>query len=79
MEVVLLEGGDEQECNPKTIEGSLWWGNFCYSHNYRFYAEKAGFITLESRIIRPFSPYEDFPAFRKGTINYFYHAKTAGV
>ena len=75
LQMVALESASESQCNPEELEGSLWRGNFSYTHNYRFYAEKAGFETQMCEIIRPYFPYEDFPKHRN-TVNYFYWAMT---
>jgi len=75
-EIILLEPASDSEGNPEELKGSLWRANFSYTHNYRFYAEKAGLITQTCEIIRPYVPYEHFPAWRRNTVHYFYWAKT---
>lgn len=72
IQIVLVEPGSESGGSPDKLTGSVWRGNFSYTHDYRFYAEQAGFLTSKSQIIRPYHPYEDFPM-HKGTIHYYYH------
>jgi hypothetical protein len=67
-EIILLEPG---KGNPEKIKGSLWRGNFSYTHNYRFYAEKASFITQICKIIKPYI--NDYSI--KNTVHYFYWAR----
>lgn len=78
LELCLQEPANESAGSPDQLLGSLWLGNLAYTHNYRFYGEKAGFITQECRIIRPYFPYQDFPMHRN-TVHYFYHAKTGAA
>lgn len=73
VEIVLTEPGSESKGSPDKLRGSVWRGNFGYTHDYRFYAEQAGFRTSNSQIIRPYYPYESFPM-HKCTIHYHYHA-----
>jgi len=75
LDVLLLEPANELKGNPEKLNGSLWRGNFSYTHNYRLYAEKAGLYTKKFQIIRPYFPYNDFPM-HNGTVHYFYWAKT---
>ena len=72
VEILLTEPGSESAGSPDKLGGSVWRGNFGYTHDYKYYAEQAGFLTAASKIIRPYYPYEDFPAHR-GTIHYYYH------
>lgn len=76
LEILLLEPGNELRGCPDGLKGSVWRGNFSYTHDYRFYAENAGLTTVESRIIRPYD--ENFPEHR-GTIHYYYHARTSST
>lgn len=78
LQVILLEPANKSQGDPSELKGSLWRGNFSYTHNYRFYAEKANLITQTCRIIRPYRPYEDFPNHRN-TVHYFYWAKTGNT
>ncbi|MDD5174145.1 MAG: class I SAM-dependent methyltransferase [Candidatus Omnitrophica bacterium] len=72
LEIILLEPANELKKNPEEIKGSVWRGNLSYTHNYRFYAEKAGFITKKCRIIKPYFPYERSPVIHNGTVLYYY-------
>lgn len=75
LELIISEPADESKCNPEELKGSLWRGNFSYTHNYRFYAKQSGLVTQTCEIIRPYFPYEDFPTHRN-TVHYFYWART---
>lgn len=74
LEIFLVEPANEIKGKPEGFDGSSWRGNFSYTHNYEFYAKRAGFTTLSRRIIRPYVPYEDFPVHR-GTVHYYYIGK----
>lgn len=54
--VIFNEGGTVENGLPDTIEGSLHWYEFLYSHNYKYYAEKNGFRTIQTRLVRGQSP-----------------------
>lgn len=71
VEIILTEPGSESKGSPDKLRGSVWRGNFGYTHDYRFYAEQSGFVTYESQIIRPYFPYDEFPM-HKNTIHYYY-------
>lgn len=55
VEVVLTESASLSGRDPLTIPGSKPREWFDYSHNYRHYAERHGFATVEARLIRPYS------------------------
>lgn len=75
LRLFVSEPANESQGRPDELCGSLWRGNFSYTHDYRHYAESSGMETLESRIIRPYWPYEDFPVHRD-TVHYFYHGRS---
>ncbi|MBI1870448.1 MAG: hypothetical protein HYS07_04560 [Chlamydiae bacterium] len=75
LQIILLEPANESEGNPEKVKGSLWRGDFSYTHNYRFYAEKGGLITQTCEILRPYFPYENFPIHRN-TVHYFYGGRS---
>lgn len=77
LKILLLEPGNESEGAPDNLKRSIWRGNFSYTHDYKYYAEKAGFKTIKCRIIKPYHPYEDFPQ-HKYTIHYYYYGKVNG-
>ena len=70
--VLLNEPGNDRRVKPDELEGSMWRGNFSYTHNYKFYAEKAGIKTVKSRIIRPYI------GKKASTVHYFYYGRTKG-
>lgn len=72
VECLLVEPGNESEGSPDALMGTRWRAELSYTHDYRWYAERAGLRTLESRIIRPFLPYEAFPSYHRDTVHYFY-------
>lgn len=77
VKMVLTEPGNESKGCPDKLNGSLWRDNFSYTHDYKFYAEKAGLETIEYKIIRPYYPYtnkEFLP--HKDTIHYYWYGKT---
>ena len=75
LKILLLEPGNEAKGKPDEIKTSIWKGNFSFTHDYKWYAEKLGIETTKCQIIRPYYPYEDFPI-HKNTVHYFYSAKT---
>jgi len=75
LRILISEPASESEGKPDEIKGSLWRGNFSYTHNYKYYAEASGLETEKCRIIRPYLPHKDFPG-RIDTAHYFYSAKT---
>jgi hypothetical protein len=72
LECLLVEPADEAAGSPDVLAGSRWRADLSYTHDYRWYAERAGLRTLESRIIRPFVPYEAFPSSMHHTVHYCY-------
>jgi hypothetical protein len=70
LEIVLLEPGNDSKGNPMKLTGSLWRGNFSYTHNYKYYAEKAGFSLIRCEIIRPYPANKISP--HQHTIHYFF-------
>lgn len=71
--VILVEPAARQTGRePDQIGGSTWRGQFSYSHDYRAYAQRAGFATLAWDVIRPTkdpqSPHRD-------TRHYFYYGQ----
>ena len=66
---VFDEPGNNLNINPLTYQGSYPRGNFSYTHNYKYYAEKHGFKSLKWNLIKPYSPQEDFYPNHQGTIH----------
>ena len=75
LKIILGEGGNESKGKPDKIKTSIYRGNFSYTHDYKWYAEKSGIETVKCEIIRPYYPYEDFPT-HENTVHYFYYGKT---
>ena len=71
--IFLLEPGNSSIKKPDEIHGSLWRGNFSYTHDYKYYAEMAGLKTIKSQIITPYSP-ED--SVHSSTCHYYYIGET---
>lgn len=76
--VLLNEPGNESQCKVDELRGSIWRGNFSYTHNYKYYAERAGIKTVKSKVIRPFLNMGKNRILysRYFTIHYFYYGKT---
>ena len=72
LELWLLEPAQESGRDPSSVPGSTWQGNFSYTHNYRCYAEAAGWQTKICEIIRPYS----HDRMRRSTVHYFYAGST---
>jgi hypothetical protein len=72
--ILISEPANEYKGKPNEIKKSIYRGNFSYTHDYKWYAEKSGFETVKCEIIRPYYPYVDFPA-HKNTVQYFYYGK----
>jgi hypothetical protein len=66
---------DESKIKLDELEGSTWRGNFAFSHNYKWYAEKADFKTVKCELIRPYCPPEDYPPDRRNEVHYYYYGK----
>ena len=75
LEIILLEPQNEFYVSNHIINKSSYRGNFSFNHDYKFYAEKADIETINSRKIRPYIPYEDYPE-HKGTVHYYYYGKS---
>ena len=61
LKIFLHEAGNESTGKPDEIKTSIYRGEFSYTHDYKWYAEKSGIETVKCEIIRPYYPYEDFP------------------
>jgi hypothetical protein len=61
LKILISETAYEFKGKPGEIKTSIWRGNFSYTHDYKWYAEKSGIETVKCEIIRPYYPYEDFP------------------
>ena len=68
-EVLILEPGACDGTPPDELQGSIYRDNFSITHNYRYYAERAGLRTISSKIIYPYS--RSSP--HQGVIHLFYH------
>jgi len=68
--VLLVESVRDDGRAPDRLDGSVWRGNFSYTHDYKYYAERAGMRTVEHAIIRTHSD-PTSPHFH--TRSYFYH------
>jgi hypothetical protein len=68
--IVLAEPAQEGAASPDRLDGSVWRGNFSYTHDYRYYGERAGLKTIEQRMIRL---HFDTASPRHRTVSYFYH------
>ncbi len=74
--IVLHEPANTLRGAPDQIEGSLYRENFSYTHNYKFYSEKAGFNTDECDIKNPFTEKSVESLLRRGTVHYFWHGRS---
>lgn len=63
------EPGNDLNINPLIYQGSYPRGDFSYTHNYEYYAEKYGFKSLKWNLIKPYSPQEDFYPNHQGTVH----------
>jgi hypothetical protein len=75
LKILIDDPGNESKGKPNEIKTSIYRGNFSYTHDYKWYAEKSGIETVQCEIIRPYYPYADFPM-RENTVHYFYSGKT---
>ena len=73
----MVEPASELPGSPDELGGARWRAELSYTHDYRWYAARAGLRTLECRIIRPYVPYEAFPRYHRNTVHYFYRGETA--
>lgn len=67
--IIFDEPGNCLNINPETIQGSHPRGNFSYTHNYKFYAERHGFKTSKWDIVRPYLPQEKYFPDHQGTVH----------
>jgi len=74
--VLLNEPGSESQGKVDELRGSIWRGNFSYTHNYKYYAERAGIETIKSKVIRPYLSANRVLDSRYFTVNYFYYGRT---
>lgn len=51
--LILNENSFYDDCEIDEIHGSRWRGSFSFSHDYKYYAENAGFKTVEFASIQP--------------------------
>jgi hypothetical protein len=70
--ILLCEPADDTSDKVPDLKGSTWRGNFSYTHNYRYHAEKEGIITTNCEIIKP---YPDNP---REAGNFFYYGEAPG-
>ena len=75
--MILHEPGRDSEGSPDQLHTSRWRGNFSYTQDYRYYAEKYGLVTVKCEIIRPYLPLDQFPGY-EDTVHYFYHGRSPG-
>jgi len=71
-ELLLVEPGSDRQGAPDSLHGSRYRDNFSYTHDYRYYGEQAGLVTVKVKIIHPYLQREQFPH-HYNTIHYFYH------
>ena len=72
LECLVVEPANDATGSPDALAGSRWRADLSYTHDYGWYAERAGMRTIESRVIRPFLPYAAFPSYLQHTVHYFY-------
>ncbi len=68
----ICEPANDSKGAPDGLGKSLWRGNFSYTHDYKYYAEKVGMITEQCKIIRPYKNTID----NKNTVHYYYVSYT---
>jgi hypothetical protein len=73
VEVVFTESASLVRGNPMEIEWSKPREWFDYTHNYRRYAEKHGFETVEARLVRPYDA--DDPV-HGSVVHYFFWGRS---
>ena len=73
-EIMLMEPGDDAAGNPAELKESVWRGGFSFTHNYKLASGRSGLREIQTRIIHPYVPPEDHPAFHRHTVVYFHHA-----
>lgn len=74
VKILLNEPGSESQGKVDELRGSIWRWNFSYTHNYKFYAERAGIKTVKSKVIRPYLSDKNRILYFK--ILYFYYGET---
>jgi Putative methyltransferase len=73
-EILINEPGYFDTVSPDRLHGSQYRDNLSFTHDYRYYAEKAGLITFSSRVIRVYLS-ADHSSLQYKTVHYFYHGK----
>lgn len=73
--LLLLEPGTELWGPADDVARSVYAGNLSYMHGYRSLAERSGWETVESRVIRPYAPYTAFPQ-HLHTVHCYFHGIT---
>jgi hypothetical protein len=53
--ITLSEPASLKNGPPEQLHGSRWRANFSYSHDYRWYAEKAGWTTGYCHVVAPYT------------------------
>lgn|SRR5208337_2586122 len=71
-EILLNEPGRFDKRSPDELQGSQYRDNFSFTHDYRYYAAKAGLKACASKIIRVHPSMPPSSLMYK-TIHYFYH------
>ncbi len=74
--VILQEPANNLRGNPDQLKGSLYRGNFSYTHNYKYYAEENGFVTVNHEIHKPFIDKTVESLLAKGTVHYIWHGRS---
>ena len=69
IEFIFDEPGNNLNSKNISFKGSSPRGNFSYTHNYKYYAEKNNFKTYKWEIIKPFEPQGQFYPDHQGTIH----------
>ena len=72
LKILISEPANESQGRPDELRKSIWRGNFSYTHDYKYYAEESGIETLECKITKPYTPYNNFPT-KRNTVHYFYY------
>jgi hypothetical protein len=66
--VIMEPSVESYDCDPRSLAGSRWGEGFMAIHDYRHYAERAGFRTTRCEIIRPYAKGTD----RASSVHYLY-------
>ncbi len=72
LKILILDPGNESQGRVDELRKSIWRGNFSYTHDYKYYAEESGIETLECKITKPYTPYNNFPT-KRNIVHYFYY------